>query len=228
MKSLILLATMAISAFAAEPNTLTPAEKKEGFKLLFNGKDLEGWRNYKKDKPSEKWQVQDGAITLVPGGGDLVSTEQFGDFELRFEFKIAADGNSGVMWHVAETESAPYVTGPEYQVLDSHATTGYANERKKGNISGALYDLIPAKPEWSKPASEWNEGSIKVVGTHITLTINGQVSADVDLASDKGKELLAKSKFATWPKFAKEPKGHFCFQDHGNVVAFRTIRVKAL
>ena len=229
MKSIILLTALALPVFAGEPNTLSDKEKSDGFKLIFDGKSLDGFRNYKKETVDPKWVIQDGAITLTAkGGGDLITKNQYEDFEFRFEFKIAPEGNSGIMWHSTETGKAPYETGPEYQVLDSRSKTAYQHEIKRGNLAGAFYDIIPVKPEVSKPAGEWNEGSIKVNGTKITLSINGTVTADVDTSTDEWKELLAKSKFAKWEKFNKEPKGHLVFQDHGDVVSFRSLRVKEL
>jgi hypothetical protein len=229
MKSILLLTALVLPVFAGEPNTLTEKEKADGFKLIFDGKSTDGFRNFKKEDVSPKWIVKDGALTLTEkGGGDLLTKDQYQDFEFRFEFKIAEHGNSGIMWHSSEAGKQPYETGPEYQILDSHSKTGYQHETKKGNVAGAFYDIIPVKPELTKPVGEWNEGSIKVVGTKITLTINGTVTADVDTSTDEWKGLLAKSKFATWAKFNKEPKGHFVFQDHGDVVSFRTLRVKEL
>ncbi|BCU79283.1 DUF1080 domain-containing protein [Luteolibacter sp. LG18] len=227
MKNITLFLALALPAFAGEPNQLTPAEKADGFKLLFDGKTTEGWRNYKQDKPSDKTTVTDGAISLVKGSGNLISKDQFENFEFRFQFKIAANGNSGIMWHVSEAKGQPYETGPEYQILDSLGT-GYEHELKKGNIAGNFYDIIPGKKEWAKPAGEWNDGSIKIVGTKVTLTINGNTSADIDMATDEGKALLAKSKFATWPAFNKETKGHLCLQEHGDSVSFRSLRIKEL
>lgn len=229
MKSIIFLTALALPVFAAEPNTLTGQEKADGFKLIFDGKSLDGFRNFKKDTVNEKWQIKDGAITLTAkGGGDLLTKDQYANFEFRFEFKIAPEGNSGIMWRSSENGRAPYETGPEYQILDSRSQTAYQHEVKRGNLAGAFYDIKPATPEQSKPAGEWNEGSIRVDGTKITLTINGHVTADVDTSTDEWKELLAKSKFAKWEKFNKEPKGHLVFQDHGDVVAFRSLRVKEL
>jgi hypothetical protein len=224
-----LLPALALPLFAAEPNTLSEQEKKDGFVLLFDGKTLDGWRNYKKEQVNPKWTVADGAITLLSkGAGDLITTKQFTDFELRVEFKIAADGNSGIMWHVSEKFGAPYESGPEYQILDSFAKTGFQAEVAKGNMAGAFYDIIPVKAEISKPAGEWNEGVIRIVGSKITLSINGKVTADVDSTTDEFKAMLAKSKFAKWDHFNKETTGHICFQDHGNPVSFRSIRIKEI
>lgn len=225
---IVLLALSALPLVAAEPNQLTPAEKKDGFKLIFDGKTTDGWRNYKKETISDKWQVVDGALTLTAGGGgDLVTKDEYANFELRFEFKISPDGNSGIMWRVSETKGAPYETGPEYQILDSHGK-GYPHELKKLNVAGNFYDIIPGKIEWAKPTDQWNEGSIRLDGSKVTLKINGITSAEIDMKSNEWKELLAKTKFATWDAFAKEPKGHLCIQDHGNVVALRTVRIKEL
>jgi hypothetical protein len=228
MKSFLLLLALGLPAFAA-PNDPTPEELKDGFKPLFDGKSLDGWRTYKAAEPKPQWQVVDGAITLTAGGGgDLITREQFADFELRWEWKIAAEGNSGVMWRVAETAEPSSRTGPEYQLLDPASKGKFLGEVQKGNVGGALYDLVPAKPELSKPAGEWNDSRLVVKGGHIELHLNGVKTAEVDQASDAWRKMLAGSKFATWPRFAKEARGHLCLQDHGNPVSFRRLRIKTL
>jgi hypothetical protein len=228
MKSFLVLLALGLPAFSA-PNDPTPEELKEGFKPLFDGKSLAGWRTYKAAEPKRQWQVVDGAITLTAGGGgDLITKEQFADFDLRWEWKIAAEGNSGVMWRVAETDQPASRTGPEYQLLDPAAKGKFLGEVQKGNVGGALYDLVPAKPELSKPAGEWNSSRLVVKGSRASLHLNGIPTAEVDLASDAWREMLAGSKFATWPRFAKEATGHLCLQDHGNPVSFRRLRIKEL
>lgn len=229
MKPIAILSALTLPLFAAEPNKLSPQEKTDGFKLIFDGRSLDGFRGFKKDSAPEKWQVKDGAITLTSGGaGDLITTARYADFELRFEFKIAGNGNSGVMWRVTEDAAQAYESGPEFQILDSHSKTGYPHEIGKGNVSGALYDLIPAKPALTKPAGEWNEAVIRIEGSRITLKLNGTTTADIDTAGDDWKTLLGKSKFADWGKFNKVPKGHIAFQDHGDAVSFRSLRIKEL
>ena len=230
MKPILLLLALSIPAFSA-PNALTPEEKKDGFKLLFDGKSLDGWRSFKADKAKDQWKVEDGAIVLTSsGGGDLVTEEQYADFDFRCEWKIAKQGNSGIMWRSTEDHGAPYETGPEYQILDSFKQEGhkYTHETNKGNIAGSFYDIIPGKEEWSKPVGEWNETRIVVQGTKIKLFLNGTVTADVDTSTPEYQALLAKSKFKNWKHFNKAPKGHIVFQDHGDKVAFRSIRIKAL
>ena len=232
MKSLLLLLAVAMPAFSAPtPNTLTPEEKKENFKLLFDGKSLKGWRTYKEKEPKPGWKVEDDAITLTAkGGGDLITEGEYGDFDFRCEWKIAEKGNSGIMWHSTEDHGAPYETGPEYQILDSFDKPDhkYPHEIKKGNIAGSFYDIYPGKAEWSKPVGEWNETRIVIKGTRITLYLNGNVTADVDTKSDEFKAAFDKSKFKDWAHFNKEKKGHIVFQDHGDTVAFRNIRLKKL
>ena len=115
--SLTLIAILSLAP-ALQDNTLTEEEKTAGWKLLFDGKTTDGWKGYKKDKPGAGWQVVDGVLTLTKGGGDICTVEEFADFELKVDWKIAPKGNSGIMYRVAETRGAPYETGPEYQVLD--------------------------------------------------------------------------------------------------------------
>jgi len=230
MKFAFLILALSAPLFAA-PNQLSSEEKREGFKLLFDGKSLKGWRTYKEEKPRGQWKVEDGAITLTSGGGgDLITEDQYGDFDFRCEWKIADQGNSGIMWRSTEDHQYPWVSGPEYQILDSFAKPGhkYTHETDKGNIAGSFYDIIPGKEEWSKPVGEWNETRIVVKGSKITLYLNGTVTAEVDTATDAFKELLAKSKFNGWEHFNKAPKGHIVFQDHGDKVAFRSIRIRKL
>lgn len=230
MKSLLLFLAVTLPAFSA-PNALTPEEKREGFKLLFDGKSLKGWRSFKEEKAKDQWKVEEDAITLTSGGGgDLITEDEYSDFDFRCEWKIAKQGNSGIMWRSTEDHGAPYETGPEYQILDSFKQEGhkYTHETNKGNIAGSFYDIYPGKEEWSKPVGEWNETRIVVKGTKITLYLNGNVTADVDTKSDEFKAALAKSKFKDWAHFNKENKGHIVFQDHGDKVAFRNIRIKKL
>lgn len=226
--ALVLIAT---SALAADPNTLTPEEKREGFKLLFDGESLDGWRTYKEEEPRPQWKVIDGAITLTEGGGgDLITEKQFGDFDFRCEWKIVEGGNSGIIWRSTEEHNAPWVSGPEYQILDSFAGPKhkYPHEIDAKNLAGGLYGIMTGKPEWSKPAGQWNESRLVIDGSKITLYLNGNVTADVDSTTDEYKELLSKSKFAGWEHFNAADKGHIALQDHGDKVSFRTIRIKKL
>jgi hypothetical protein len=225
---LALALTLAASPlFAAEPNTLTAAEKSAGWKLLFDGKTLNGWRGYKTEAVGAPWKVQDGAVVLTAAkGGDLVTTQEFADFELSFEWKISEGGNSGVIYRAGLGESAPYRTGPEYQVLDNEKAT----DNKLGNhLAGSLYDLGTEVPrDLPKPVGQWNESRLVVRGWNVEHSMNGKKLVTVDLASAQGKAWIAASKFKDWPKFASLAKGHIALQDHGNVVSFRSIKIREL
>src|SRR5687768_15760275 len=221
------LAVAASSAFAAEPNTLTAAEKAAGWKLLFNGRSLEGWRGYKAEAVGEGWKVQDGALVLTAAkAGDIMTAAEFADFELSFEWKISEGGNSGVIYRVGLGESASYRTGPEYQVLDNVKAT----DNKLGNhLAGSLYDMGAEIPrDLPKPVGEWNQSRLVVRGWKVEHWLNGKKVVDVDLASPEGKAAIAASKFKAWPKFASLSRGHIAFQEHGNVVSYRSIKIREL
>jgi hypothetical protein len=234
MKKLPLLLSLIAFALiaavrAAEPNTLTSAEKSSGWKLLFDGKTFEGWRGYKEVAIGKGWQVQDGALVLTEAkAGDLLTTEEFGDFELTFEWKISVGGNSGVIYRAGLGDSAPYRTGPEYQVLDNVK----ADDNKKANhLAGSLYDIGAAPPkDFTKPVGEWNSGKIVVRGWHVQHWLNDEPVADLDLASDAGKAALKDSKFngKGWEKFASLMRGHIALQEHGHPVSFRSVKIREL
>jgi hypothetical protein len=162
----------------------------------------------------------------VPKSGDLVTKEEFGDFEFSFEWKIVEAGNSGVIYRSGFGESASYRTGPEYQILDN----AKAEDNKKPNhLAGSLYDIGEAPPnDLTKPVGEWNVGKIMVRGWHVQHWLNGQIVADLRLDSPKGKKALAESKFKDWPKFATLERGHIALQEHGNAVYFRSLKIREI
>lgn len=232
IKTWLLASTLSLLVaplFGAEPNTLTAAEKSSGWKLLFDGKSLNGWRGYKTEAIGAPWKVQDGAIVLTAEkGGDLITAEQFADFELSFEWKISEGGNSGVIYRAGLGDSAPYRTGPEYQVLDNEKAT----DNKLGNhLAGSLYDLGAEAPrDLPKPIGQWNTSRLTVRGWKVEHWLNDKKIITLDLASPEGKAAIEKSKFKGngWEKFASLSKGHIALQDHGNVVSFRSIKVREL
>jgi hypothetical protein len=223
----LILAFAATSLFAAEPNTLTAAEKSAGWKLLFDGKSLNGWRGYKSEAIGAGWKAQDGALVLTQGkAGDLLTAQEFGDFELSFEWKISEGGNSGVIYRAGLGESAPYRFGPEYQVLDNEKAT----DNKQGNhLAGSLYDMGPAAPrDLTKPVGQWNSSRLIVRGWKVEHWLYGKQIVAVDLASPEGKAMIAASKFKDWPKFATLSRGYIALQDHGHVVSYRSIKIREL
>ena len=224
-----------------EPNTLSAAEKRQGFVLLFDGVSSEGWRGYLKDHFPGKWQVEDGTLHCAESGrgeagakdgGDIIFDKTFGNFHLKMEWKIAEGGNSGIFYLGQEDTSyhAIYMTAPEMQVLDN-ARHPDALLGKDGNRqAGSLYDLIPAVPQNFAGAGEWNQVEIIHENGHVTHFQNGVQVVDYQLNTEAWNELVAGSKFPglnpNWANVAS--KGYIGLQDHGNDVWFRSIKIKEL
>ena len=241
MESIFLLLLLAIPGRAdVATNQLSDAERRGDWRLLFDGKTTNGWRNYRQEKISAGWQVQDGALVRInDGAGDIISVEQFENFEMSLEYRIAPGGNSGIMFHVTEeTENAAY-SGPEIQVLDN----ALGHDAQK---AGWLYDLYqPLKPKWvtafekaagrstsdetdaTRPAGQWNQVYLRV-GQQSEVAVNGVSYYYFRKGSDEWNERVANSKFAQFPGFGLAIKGHICLQDHGNTVAYRNIKVREL
>jgi hypothetical protein len=218
------LAFTAAGAVAAEaPNTLTAAEKAAGWKLLFDGKSMAGWRGFKVPAPDPAWTAKDGALTLdSKTADDLLSKETFGDFELAFDWKISPKGNSGVMFHVTEDGERTYWSGPEYQVLDN--SRGEPPRQR----AGALYDLYEPGQDATRPVGEFNHSRLVVDRGKVQHWLNGVKVAEYDLGSADFKARVAASKFAAWPQYARAPAGHIALQNHGDAVWYRNIKIRPL
>jgi hypothetical protein len=207
------------------PNTLTAAERAAGWTLLFDGRTLDGWRGYNIRSLPGSWAVEDGAITRVGPGGDLITEAQFEDFELAFEWRVETGGNSGVFYRAAEGQSLIYHSAPEYQVLDD------ANHVDGGSpltSAGSNYALHRAPGGLVKPAGEWNQGRIVVRDSRVEHWLNGTRAVEYELGSEEWKALVADSKFSEWPAYGMAERGHVGFQDHGDRVWYRNIKVRVL
>lgn len=196
------------------------------WRSLFNGEDYSGWRVYRGGAPGDAWAIEDGAMKLTRGGGgDLVTEEEFGSFELSLEWKISPNGNSGVMYLVKETDAAPntYNTGPEMQVLDNdgHPDGGIPSHR-----AGALYDFAPPLVDACRPVGEWNEAKIVFDGASIEHWLNGSLVASSSYGDDAWRQAVAASKFQDMPLFGQAERGRIALQDHGDVVWYRNIRIR--
>ncbi len=216
------------SLFAAEHNTLTEAESKAGWRLLFDGKSTAGWRGYRqKDFPAKGWRVEAGELRKVAGerGGDVVTQKPHADFEFAWDWKLAPGGNNGVKYLV--TEDRPGAPGHEYQMIDDGK---HADAKGAGtHLTAAFYDVLPAATEKSlKPAGEWNQSRILVRGPHIEHWLNGRKVLEYELGSDAVKAGLAKSKFKTAKGFGDKISGHLMLTDHGDGCSFRNLKIRAL
>lgn len=237
MKSLFLALTLVsvlvirTTAADAEPNTLTAEEKVAGWQLLFNGKDLTGWHNFKKTDVKPGWQVKDGTLMCVDphNAGDIVTAEQFGAFELQLDYNISEGGNSGIMYHVTDKGGAVWATGPEIQLEDNAKATDPQR-------CGWLYGLY--KPEndpktgktldATKPAGEWNHMRIVISPDKCIHEVNGVQYFEYVLGSEDFNRRVAASKFGKMPDFAKADTGYLALQgDHGQV-SFQNIKIRVL
>lgn len=219
-------------------NQLTEKEKEEGWMLLFNGENSDGWRGYNnKAFPDSGWVIENHAIKCQGSGmgeaggagGDIVYDQKFKDFRLKFEWKISEGGNSGVFYLAKEVPDQPiWKSAPEFQILDN-ANHPDANLGKNGNRkASSLYDLIPADPQNTKPYGEWNKGEIMVYEGTVVHRQNGEDVLEYHLGTDDWKELINNSKFKDYEDFGKYRKGYIGLQDHGNDVWYRNIKLKKL
>jgi len=222
---ILLAASLSLPALAAD-NQLTSDEKSQGWQLLFNGTDMSQWRNFKKADLSDKWQIEDGAMKLTSaGGGDILTKQQYQNFELLLDWKIAEVGNSGIFVMANETGNMIYSNAPEIQILDNER---HSDNKLETHRSGSLYDMIASPPSSHKKAGEWNTVKIRLHHGNLTIWQNDVQTAQVTIDSPEWQALLAKSKFAKWQGFAKAKTGHIGLQDHGDQVWFKNIKIKEL
>ena len=229
------LAVVAALAAAAPLVAQGPSAKKADdgqWTQLFDGKTLAGWRGYKApDAKATRWKVENGTLTTpqtgegdTKGRNDLITEATYDQFDLRWEWKIAQGGNSGVKYFVLEDQ--PAAIGHEYQLIDDerHADAKIGPHRQ----TAALYDVFPAHDRPMKPAGEWNTSEVIVKGKHVTHLLNGKTVLEYDLDSPALQAAIAKSKFKDIARFGKPQSGHILVQDHGDQVWYRKIEIKRL
>ena len=243
MQKIISLAAISIFLFSCNgpketTNTNKSAgDKKDGWQSLFDGKTTNGWHKYGGGPVGSAWKVRDGYLCLDTGikenfqikdGGDIVSDEEYDNFDLQVEWKIAKEGNSGVIFYIHEDKSKynwPWETGPEMQVLDNN---GHPDAKIIKHRAGDLYDLISCSRETVKPYGEWNLAEIRSLNGKLDLYLNGEKVVSTILWDDNWKKLVAGSKFKNMPGFGTFQKGRIGLQDHGNEVCFRNIKIRKL
>ncbi len=221
-------------------NTLSEKEEKEGWKLLWDGSTTKGWKGAKLDEfPKKGWLIKNGILSVLSSGGaesaaggDIVTTDLYGDFELSVDFKITPGANSGIKYYVDTNlnKGEGSSIGLEYQILDD----AIHPDAKLGNHAGSrtvcsLYDLIQAditKP--IKPIGEWNTAYIISKNNHVEHWLNGVKVLEYERKSANYRKLVSESKYAQWPSFGELEKGQILLQDHGDNVSFRNIKIKSL
>ena len=220
--------TVPVSPNLASPgpvNKLTTQEKSEGFVLLFDGKKTTGWRGYRQKTFPDGWKVDKGALTRVSPAGDIITDSMYGNFDLRLDWMISPAGNSGIMYRVTEEGEDSYMSGPEYQILDNVLAKDGGNLL---TIAGACYGLYPSARSLVRPAGEWNVARIVVNGSDVQHWLNGIKIVEYHLGSADWEAKVKASKFAQWPIYGRASKGYIALQDHGDWVAYRSIRIRAL
>jgi hypothetical protein len=229
---LLLLASSARAADPAadsKPNKLTTAEAKAGWKLLFDGKSTKGWRGYKGKAVPATWVVKDGALAFEQkegaSGGDIVTADQYENFELAIEWRIGEGGNSGIMYHVQETERFPWQTGPEMQVLDNGK---HKDGKNPLTSAGSCYGLYAPTKDVTRPVGEWNQSRLVVNGPAVEHWLNGEKIVTYEKGSADWDAKVAASKFKAFANFGKATKGHIDLQDHGNPIEYRSIKIRVL
>lgn len=215
--------------------TTENATDSTGWIALFDGKTTNGWHSFRADTVGNAWKVEDGVLRLdttnkkdgkIVDGGNLVTNEAFENFHLKLEWKIAKNGNSGIMFLVNEDSAdSPWKTGPEMQVLDN---AGHPDAKIVKHRAGDLYDLISSKVETVRPAGEWNLAEIILNKGSLTLKLNDSVVVETTLWDDNWKAMVAGSKFNDQPAFGTQRSGKICLQDHENEVSYRNIMIKKL
>ncbi len=223
--------TTANKETSAADSTTTTAKADDGWEYLFDGKTTSGWHTYGLSTVRDRWQIADSALyidTTKKEGGDLVTNNEYSNFDLQLEWKIAKNGNSGIIFYVHEDTTKykeTYQTGPEMQVLDND---GHPDGKILKHRAGDLYDLIKSSSEPVKPVGEWNQAEIISNNGNLELKLNGTTVVSTTLWDDGWKKIVAGSKFKSMPDWGTFKSGKIALQDHGNLVWYRNIRIKKL
>jgi hypothetical protein len=233
---IVLLALPIISCNSTKEvklNSLTDQEKKEGWQLLFNGQNLDGWKGYNQDTCGPRWTVKDGILTCLGEGGgmgyDIVTKSQFSNFELSVDWKISPKGNSGIFYHIVENPkySSPYETAPEYQLIDE---LGWPEKLEEWQKTGADYamHLADTTAKQLNPVGEWNTSKIIFDKGHVEHWLNGKKIVEFTVWNEEWNMLKAQGKWKDYPDYGLAKTGPIGLQNHGSMIWFRNIKIRPL
>jgi len=220
-----------------QDNTLSSQEKEQGWRLLFDGKSTQGWHSYGYGSVGKAWNIVDGSLHLdiankkdwpANESKDILTNDEYENFHLKADWKLAKKGNSGIIFYVHEDKKKypnTYETGPEMQVLDN---AGHSDAKIPKHRAGDLYDLISSSSEPVKPAEEWNHAEIMCKNGKLDFYLNGVHIVSTQLWNDNWKKLIANSKFKSMPDFGTFKKGKIALQEHGEEVWFKNIKIRKL
>ncbi len=239
MKKIFFILALAGAVFSCEqkPNTLTSKEKADGWVLLFDGQTMNGWRDFNGTSLTGPWEVQDGTIWTDgegdDGNGYIVTDREYANFDLKWEWKIARGGNSGMIYHAVEGPQykVPYVTGPEYQIIDDdnwEEVNGYPLEPwQRCAVDYAMY-VPDFDTRILKPAGQWNQSEIIFDNGHVTYLLNGKVTVEFDAWTPDWYARKDAGKWGHAPEYGLSRTGHICIQDHGYPAWFRNLKIREL
>ncbi|MFC6099114.1 3-keto-disaccharide hydrolase [Olivibacter domesticus] len=232
--SFVLVSALGLSSAAvhAQDNTLTGKEKTAGWQLLFNGKDLSGWTSPKGTPLDADWKVENGKLSLNETGTkthiDMISVDEYSDFDLRVDFKLTNGANSGIKYFFTRYSEGGWL-GMEYQLIDNDRHPDAKLGRNGNRQLSALYDMIPVTKKVAVKVGDWNHARIVAKGSKVTHYVNGQEVLSFDRKSPAFENARQLSKFnEAKPAFGSVNKGHILLQDHGDIVYFKNVKIKAL
>jgi hypothetical protein len=215
----------------AQDNVLTEKEKKQGWALLFNGENLNGWTSVGKDSPpAAGWTVENGVLTVKKDGeqrgGDIITKEQYSDFELTVDFRVTSGANSGIKYFFTKYEKGGWL-GLEYQLIDDETHPDAKLGRDGNRRQAGLYDMFAPVKNMDKPVGEWNRARIVAKGSRVTHYLNGTKVLSFDRKGAPYQKAYELSKYnGSIPAFGSVDRGHILLQDHGDTVSFRNIRIR--
>jgi hypothetical protein len=207
------------------PNTLSDAERAAGWRLLFDGRTTASWRGFRQSGVPAGWQAIDGALTRVGAGGDLITVEQFANFEFMIEWQIGEAGNSGIMYRVSEEVEPTFFSGPEFQIIDNARNPGGGTDVTS---TAACYAIYAPSVDVMRPAGSWNQARILVDGARVEHWLNGVNVVAFELGSAEWLERVSRSMYRDVSTYGRQPLGHIALQDHGDRVAYRAIKIRVL
>ena len=223
---LTILLCLPQSAFSQETASGRDAAASDDYEILFDGSSLDKWRGYRQEAIGKGWKIDGDALMFDgSGGGDICTQDEYGDFEFTFSWKVSEGANSGIMYRVTLGDGAPYISGPEYQILDD---SKHADGRSELTSAAALYGLYPCENKTLESVGEWNTGKIVQRGNTIEHWLNGQKVVEAEIGGEDWNQRIANSKFKDWEKFGKSPRGRIALQDHGDKIWFKDIKIKRL
>ena len=231
---LLVVTTVLISCSSSKDggdNTLSKEEKEQGYKLLFDGKDMDGWRTYQ-NKSAASWEVDSGTLHCKGSDAnygaitaDLMTKDQYQNFDLSVEYKISPKGNSGILYLVTEDSAYSFLSGPEYQIIDD---INFPEKLEPWQHTAANYAMNPAPDAAPNPAGEWNHARIVKNGNHVEHWLNGKKVVEYDLHSDEWNKNKMAEKWKDDAAYGASDKGYITFQNHGSEAWFKNIKIKEL